>query len=270
MIATRSMALSLLLLAASPQEVAPEVALEEISGAAEGERDVLAAVQVLATANDAYDAGQYQVSIENYEALLEQAFDQGLLHYNLGNAFLRQGELGRAISSYLRARLRLPRNRDIRANLEFARESRKDDLAPPQVSGISRALFFWHYTLSRSELWQIMLFSNLLFWGLLAAAVFFLPHSELLRWTVVGVLIPLMATAGSLLVHRMAASVVVVVVPPEVNVHSGTSADTEVRFQLHAGSEVRWVEQIGEWIRIDLPDGEQGWIDSRHAEIVRQ
>lgn len=266
MIATRSMALSLLLLAALPREVASE----ETPGAAEGEREALAAAQVLATANDAYDAEEYEVSIESYEALLEQAFDNGLLHYNLGNAFLRQGDLGRAISSYLRARLRLPRNRDVRANLEFARATRKDDLAPPQASGIARALFFWHYALSRSELWQIMLLSNLLFWGLLATLVFFLPRSELLRWAVVVVLIPLMATAGSLLAHRLAPSLVVVVIPPEVNVYSGTSEDTEVRFQLHAGSEVRWIEEIGEWVRIDLPDGEQGWMASRHAEIVRQ
>ena len=231
MIAAPTMALSLMLLAASPQSVAQEGALEEVSSAAEGAPEVFAAALALATANDAYEAGQYQISIENYEALLEQSFDTGLLHYNLGNAFLQQGDLGRAISSYLRASLRLPRDRDVQANLEFARQSRKDDLSPPQASAISRALFFWHYGLSRGELWRVMLISNLLFWGLLAARVFFLPHSELYRWGVALVLMPLMAAAGSILMHRVAPSVVVVVIPPEVDVRSGTSDDTEVRFE---------------------------------------
>ena len=238
---------------------------EVIDATAEGEG--LAAAQQLVMANAAYEAGNFAESIQSYEALIERGYDGGLLHYNLGDALLRNGELGRAIASFRRARKRAPRNREIRANLEFARKSARDDIAPPEPSAVPRTIFFWHYGLSRSELWQVMIISNLLFWLLVSARALYRRRSELLRWAVIVCLAPLVASAGSLLVHAVALQRIAVILPPELNVYSGTGVDTEVRFKLHAGCEIRLVEELGDWIRIALPDGQQGWIEARHSEI---
>jgi tetratricopeptide (TPR) repeat protein len=215
----------------------------------------------------AYEAGDYPRALALYRGLREAGHGDGHLDYDLGNAYLRNGELGKAIAAYLRAAAALPRDQDVRANLAFARKSAKDALAPPAPSPVVATLFFWHYGLGRAELAAAAAALNLLFWGFLAARLW-RRRSEALRWAAIVTLILLAAVGSSLAVHLLAPARVAVVVPQEVDVRSGTSADTVVRFKLHAGTEVRALERREGWLRIALPDGQQGWLPREHAELV--
>ena len=223
--------------------------------------------EVFVHANAAYEAGDYPRAVELYQRLRDEGHGDGLLDYDLGNAYLRGGELGKAIAAYLRAEAARPRDQDVRANLTFARKSAEDALAPPAPSPVVETLFFWHYDLGRRELIAAVAVCNLLLWGLLAVRLW-RRRSEVLRWAIVAAAVLVAATAGSLAVHLAAPTRVAVVVPQEVDVHSGTRADTVVRFKLHAGTEVRALEQREGWIRIALPDGQQGWLPAQHAELV--
>lgn len=218
-------------------------------------------------ANDAYQAGEYDRAAELYRRILERGIDTGHLHYNLGNAYLRGGELGRAIAAYRRSQLRLPRDEDVRANLEFARRTTRDALEPPSPSPVVSTLFFWHYGLSLGELATATVVGNLLLWGLLAARLLGRGR-EALRWLTIAVLVPLLAVGGSLALRLAQPRRVAVVLPQEVAAQSGPGADAVVRFKLHAGTEVRVRDQRDGWLRISLPDGQQGWIEARWAEVV--
>ena len=218
-------------------------------------------------ANTAYDAGEYGRAARLYGDLVARGHDDGRLYYNLGNAFLRGGELGRAIAAYRRAQTRRPRDQDIAANLGFARNSAKDALEPPGPSPILQTLLFWHHGLSRAELLRLTLAANALFWAL-AAFGLFRRGSEVLRWAIGASLLLLLAVGGSLAWRTLSPLRVAVVVPQEIDAHAGTNPDSVVRFKLHAGSEVRLVERREDWLRIELPDGQQGWIERQHAEIV--
>ncbi|MCB1056859.1 MAG: hypothetical protein KDD11_15270 [Acidobacteria bacterium] len=221
-----------------------------------------------AAAAKAYEAGSYEDAAAGFRQVLAAGVENGHVLYDLGNAYLRNGELGRAIASYRRAETYRPRDQDIQANLDFARKSTKDAIAPPAPSEVFSALFFWHYRLGRGELAVLVLVLNLLFWGSLAVRSF-RPRSELLRWTVVGLLVLLVLGAGSLALHRLFPSRVAVVVPQEISAHNGPADDEVVRFKLHAGTEVVVADQRDGWLRIELPDGQQGWIQSDGAEVVR-
>jgi hypothetical protein len=198
---------------------------------------------------------------------LEQGRQTGPVYYNLGNAYLRNGELGRAIASYRRAQALDPRDQDLAANLDFARQSARDALLPPGPSPLRQTLFFWHYGLSRMELIQAVVVLNLILWGV-AALRLERRRSETLRWIFGTVLVLLLAVAGSLVVHWLSPMRVAVVVPQEVSAHSGTREDTVVRFKLHAGSELAVVEERDGWVRLALPDGQQGWVSAEHLELV--
>jgi hypothetical protein len=219
------------------------------------------------SANAAYEAGEYAKAIDLYRTLVDHDVHDGHLYYNLGNAYLRNGELGQAIAAYRRCQTLLPRDEDVQANLTFARSSAKDALAPPAPSPVMRTLLFWHYGLSRSELVVGLITLNLLFWGALILRLF-LRESELLRWSVIVLLLLVLAAGGSLAVRIVRPARVAVIVPQEIDVRSGTSPDTVIRFKLHAGTEVRAVDVQDGWIRIALPDGQQGWIEEDHAELV--
>jgi tetratricopeptide (TPR) repeat protein len=215
-------------------------------------------------ANAAYEAGDYHRAAELYQALLAAVGERGHVLYNLGNAYLRSGELGRAVAAYRRSQALLPRDRDLAANLAFARKSARDAVPPPEPSPVLATLFFWHYHLSRAELLRLTVLFNALLWGVLALRLT-LRGSEALRWLAGLSLLLLLASGGSLLWRTVAPERIAVVLPQEVDVRSGTGAASVVRFKLHAGSEVRLIERQDGWLRIALPDGEQGWIEEQHA-----
>ena len=234
------------------------------SGAVEIQAGAIDRGAVFVNANTAYQQGDYPASARGYEQLTTDGVDNGYVWFNLGNASLRSGRLGAAIAAYLRAQSLLPRDADVRANLLFARQSTKDAIEPRQSAAVLRTLFFWHFSFSLLELVQAVGVANLLLWALLAWRLY-RRESELSRWAVIVALGALVALGGSLLVRVTMPPRVAVMQNVEVDVHSGTSRDTVVQFKLHAGTETRWVETRGEWLRIALPDEKQGWV---HEEDV--
>ncbi|HEX2464748.1 MAG TPA: tetratricopeptide repeat protein [Thermoanaerobaculia bacterium] len=223
-------------------------------------------VQTLSRANDAYAASDFPTAIAGYRALLDSGHDHPLVHYDLGNAYLRQGELGRAIASYRRAAAGAPRDQDVSANLAYARKSARDAVTPPEPPMVWRTVFAWHYALSRSELWTAIVVLNTLLWALLALRLW--RRSEALTWAAVVIAVLLAAGVTSLAFHELYATRVAVVLPREIDARAANQADSVVRFKLHAGSEVLVRGESGGWLRIVLPSGEQGWIEAEQAEVV--
>lgn len=246
------------------EEVTPDVVVvaSEGLGTSRGEPG-----ELFVEANTAYEGGGYSVAIAGYRELIREGVIDGRVLFNLGNAYLRNGELGRAIAEFRRARNLLPRDEDIRANLSFARESTKDAIAPPEPSPVMSTLMFWHYRMSRAELAGLAIVLSVLFWSL-ASVRLLRRRSEILGWTLIAVLGLLLGTLGSLAGHRLLSQPVAVVVPQEIDAFTAPDTESVVRFKLHAGTEVRVRDERQGWLRIVLPDNQQGWIEAVWAEVV--
>ena len=114
-----------------------------------------------------------------------------------------------------------------------------------------------------------MLVINLLFWGL-AIARLLRPRSEVLRWSTVLALVLLVATGGSWLAQRWLSPPVAVVLASEVDAHTAPDLESVVRFKLHAGTELRIRDRREGWVRLTLPDGQQGWVESQWIDVVER
>jgi tetratricopeptide (TPR) repeat protein len=75
----------------------------------------------VSAANALYESGHTPEAIRMYEQLVAQGVQDSGLLYNLGNAYYRQNDLGRAILNYELAARLAPRDPDVRANLSLAR-----------------------------------------------------------------------------------------------------------------------------------------------------
>jgi hypothetical protein len=218
------------------------------------------AAEIFLEANADYERSAYPRAAAGYQRLVEAGYDDGRVSYNLGNALLRGGELGRAIASYLRSRALRPRDAEVQANLAFARQSTRDAIEPPEPSAVLSTLFFWHFRLSQRELAIALAVVNLLFWSALVLGLAW-PRRELIRWLAGLLLLVLLAVGTSLLVHRFAAREVAVIVPQELSAHTAPEEGSVVRFKLHAGTELPVEDWRQGWVRVSLPDGQQGWIE---------
>ena len=91
-------------------------ALAAPEGAAQFER-------TFADASKAYDENRLADAIAGWETLVGEGQRQPETLFNLGNAYYRNGNLGKAILAYREAQRLAPRDPDIRANLGFAAQS---------------------------------------------------------------------------------------------------------------------------------------------------
>jgi tetratricopeptide (TPR) repeat protein len=96
--------------------------------------------------------------------------DNGKLFYNLGNAYLKNDDLGRALLWYERALKRIPDDPDLRFNYDYALTLTKDERGEKE-SPLLRILFFWKYQLSHSTVRWIAIFFNAALWTALSVLV---------------------------------------------------------------------------------------------------
>ena len=82
----------------------------------------------LAAANQRHERGEFTEAVQHYEAVIGMGYRDPVVYYNLGNAYLESGDLGRAILNYLRAEELSPRDPDIFENLAVARSRTVDQL----------------------------------------------------------------------------------------------------------------------------------------------
>ena len=93
---------------------------------------------------------EYRESAALLESLLVDGFRNGAVYYNLGNAYFRAGEYGRAIAAYRKAKPYRPRDPYLEANLRQALSVAPGRLAEPPPPWWSHVLF-WSGWLSFPE-----------------------------------------------------------------------------------------------------------------------
>ena len=132
----------------------------------------------IATANDLYAKSKFQQAADSYESLIQRGVNNGYLYYNLGNTYIRLGKIGPAILNYIHAKKLIPRNENLRANLNFAIQQTQDKIPPPAHNALS-TFFFWVNDLNMNENINLAIAVNLIFWVILTAWFYF--RSEFLR-----------------------------------------------------------------------------------------
>jgi tetratricopeptide (TPR) repeat protein len=73
-------------------------------------------------ANKLYEEGKFSEAAAAYEGLIQAGHQSPTLYFNLGNAWYKAEQLGRAIAAYRRAEALEPRDPNVRFNLQFTRK----------------------------------------------------------------------------------------------------------------------------------------------------
>ena len=237
------------------------------AAAAQGPVDL----EAMAATNALYEDGLYEQAARSYQQLVDKGYGDPALYYNLGNAYFKDGDLGRAILNYRRAERLAPRDDDVRANLDFARGQTLDVLE----SGEAPFVRLVTAPLSRfttGEIGAVALASWLLFSAALLLVI--AGPRRRLAWARPAAVMAavLLVLAGGALAGRLyvdSASREAVIIAGEVDVVSGPGSRYTPEFTLHAGAETDLVERRGAWARIALPGGTlQGWVPAASVEEV--
>lgn len=225
----------------------------------------------MAEANRLYEAGQFAEAAAAYQALADTGVEDGAFYYNLGNAYLKANDLGRAILNYRRAQQLLPRDADVAANLRLARAQTRDQLEEVDsglvVGFVRRFLVEWT---TREEAAAIALGLWIVLCALVVVAILWPRRRSGLRYGIVvtAVLLGLSLLSVGIRVADGRGRAPAIVVAERIEVYSGPGTDYLTEFTLHAGAEVRLVELRNDWVRIVLPGDLQGWAPSKAVERI--
>ena len=222
-------------------------------------------------ANDLYERGSFVEATQIYQQLADEGYGDSIVFYNLGNAYYKSGDLGRAILNYLRAERLAPRDPDIQDNLQIARDGIVDPFERSEQSALAGSIRVPQLKLSLDELALIALG----LWILLALMLLLLARRFSFRRLIgyASVVVALLLLAGIVSLGSGLSSEAedrkVVVVAESVDVVGGPGQQYEAKFTLHGGNEASLVETRGAWSRLRLAGGQlQGWVPADAVELV--
>lgn len=224
-------------------------------------------------ADDAYADGDYERSAAVYEQLLEEEGVSPVLYFNLGNAYYRLGDIAHAILNYERAQLLSPSDGDIRFNLQMARQKTIDKIEPESE------MFFvtWMRSLvnmASADGWAYTSLVSLAIAVVLALVWLFASRLWLRKLGFfLGVLMLvcfILANVFALQQKRyLTERTGAVIMPSAVNVKSTPAQNGTDLFILHSGTRVDITDDsMTDWLEIRLPDGKQGWVESKEIEVI--
>lgn len=220
--------------------------------------------------NDAYERGDYLAAIEIYRGILDEGLESASLCYNLGNAYLKAGQLGWAILSYERALRLAPRDGDVQANLAYARSRMVDVLPEPKSPWIVSILVEAHGLLAPRQLAWL---STGLWFAVAVLAIVGVFRASLkgpvrtANIVLVSVLALALASLG-LKIYDLEARHAGIVVAEEVQVMSGPGTDYAREFILHAGTRVTIERAYQGWLEVGLSEEMRGWVEGGAVDEI--
>ncbi len=220
---------------------------------------------VFTRANTAYAAGHFQQAIDGYQQLVQSHRWSASLFYNLGNAWYRAGDPGKALLNYERALALEPHHPEAAANLHLVRDqSRALELRPDR---------FEQY-LAFANANQFAIAAAVAFWltAFAAAAMVFAERRSAGKLAAV-------LLASAVCIFAAAASYaketgpdgagLAIVIKQNIQARVATADTSGSVLALPPGSEVKILSTRGDWSYVFLPNGARGWIPSGAAELVR-
>ena len=214
--------------------------------------------------NAAYQNGNYQNAISDYEKLVNDGYEGVSLYYNLGNAYYKDGKLGYSILYYEKALKLSPNDDDIQHNLAIANSKTID-----KINTLPRFFIFqwWESLLSFFSVKGWTYFTYVLFILILAAAgvYFFIKNPLIQRYSFFGglailVLFILSAVMLAINVNRQLNVKNGIIIAQAVSAKLSPDTKSNDAFVIHEGLKVKMEDKVDDWVKVRLNDGKIGWL----------
>jgi len=216
---------------------------------------------------ETYNNGDYPSAIAAFAAISDSGIKNGKLFYNLGNAFMKNNDIGRAVLWYERALKFMPDDPDLRFNIDYAYSLLKDEKGA-HPSPVLKVLFFWKHWLSPFSILWVAMVLNLLLWFVLALRIFIKKRISRMSIALI-MLLTLVFTMTAFFNYYESEQIKQgVILAKKVPVKSGLAGDSTELFFLHAGTRVRIQQEKQGYYKIFYSKGKIGWLRKTEVGII--
>lgn len=226
----------------------------------------------LQKAEQAYDTKKYKEAIASYEDLVKDGFKSYQLYYNLGNAYYKNSQLGKAIYYFELARKINPNDEDVRINLGIASAKTIDKIDAKEnffISAVKSNVLSSFSTSSWAWFSVICL--------VVACILFFVfKISSNVALKRVSFIMSCLLIIGFVVTYSLGYSALksksenkfAIITSKEIKIMTEPTATASSKFSLHEGTKIRVVENNGDWLLIKLDNGNEGWIKVADVGII--
>ena len=223
--------------------------------------------------NEFYQKERYSDAARQYEAELAKGVHSAELYFNLANAYYKLDKVAPAVYYYEKALMLDPHDRDIRINLGYAHNMMIDEVKEVPRAGFGKLVHdftgLFHY-----DTWGWIAVSLSVLVLLLFAGYYLSPvalHKRILFFSMLAAFILTITSAASGIYERdRVNNERPAIVFAEVAQVKGEPrlASPDV-IAIHEGTKVYVLEELGEWKKVLLPDGNDGWIKSSAIKEIK-
>ncbi|MBI1826516.1 MAG: hypothetical protein HY287_05155 [Planctomycetes bacterium] len=213
---------------------------------------------------------RFRSAARRLQNVIDSGIENGRLEYNLGNALLQSGDVGHAIVHYRRAERLAPRDSLLNDNLTTARSRCLTQIKSSDRLGLLRSLVFWHYDSSVNERIKIGLAAYAAGFVLIAIRAIRASRGISISGGIALAIACVMGVSIGAATWSDRNHPDGVITSMDVAVRRGPGVNDERLFQqpLQPGVEFTTLERRREWWKIELPDGNGGWIQALTAELI--
>ena len=233
----------------------------------------LSVTSVFAEAGQAYIQGDYKTAVIKYEQILsDQKQASAEVYFNLGNAYFKLSDYPNALLNYERSLRLNPDDEDVRFNISLANQRIEDKIeAVPEL--FYKRWFTSFRSMAGADTWGFLF---LLFFAVSAACFYLYVLGKTVASRKLGFYSGISTLLVSILFLFFGISMFnkqthhneAIVFSGSVSVKSSPVESGTGLFVIHAGTKVSLTDELGDWVKIRLADGNEGWLPLADLEKI--
>jgi len=217
-------------------------------------------VQALEHFDAAKSPADYRDCAELLESILSDGYRSGAVYYNLGNAYYRAGQYGRAILNYRKAKPYRPRDPYLTANLEQALAAAPGHLPEPPTPWWTHVLFWTDWLSFPSKVYAVVLTCSL---SAVTAVLAVVLRRSRLQWLTMALVVAAVALGIDVALCRAQVEHSLrAVITGETIARKGTGTSYEAAFDqpLRDGAEFTVLSETSDWTFGHFESIGDGWV----------
>ena len=229
--------------------------------------------QLFTQATEHYNKGDYSKAIENYEQILTNGQHSSELYFNLANCHYKLNNIAPSIYYYEKALLLNPSDTEIKNNLKYAQNMRLDAVEELPQTEIAKA-YGSVINIFSFDGWAYLSVALVLLFVLGYLAYYFLRSASHKRMAFITSVLSLILGVVTILLaylqyQEYKSNNPAIVFAKEVKINSEPNENSEAVFILHEGTKVNVLDELNEWQKIRLADGQTGWVKNENVKLLK-
>lgn len=220
-----------------------------------------------------YNDGNYQEAVNKWNKIIEvYRLESSSIYNNLGNAYYKLTDYPNAILHFEKAIRLEPSNEDAVYNLNVTNLKITDKIEP--LPELFYQTWYKNIVNALNDNQWALLFLILLFTATIFFSIYIISNTLSLRKKgfYFGIILYFLASIvfvfGKSSYAKSTYENFAIVYSSRLPVKSSPSDMGTDLFFIHAGTKVETIDRIGNWVKIKIVDGNQGWIEEEHIEMI--